>query len=75
MVVANIKINGNKNTSQMLAILMAMQIRQCNAGHIARWSASVASCETTRCLHWMSAHAVLPWQLPWLMILNETKKH
>jgi hypothetical protein len=35
MVVANNKINGDKKSRQMLAILMAMRIRQCNAGHIA----------------------------------------
>ena len=47
-----------KNTCQMLAILMAMRIRRCNAGHIAQWSTSVASCKATRCRHWASAHAV-----------------
>jgi hypothetical protein len=59
----------------MLANLMAMRIRRCNAGHIARWSASVASCKATRCHHWEIARAVLPWQRPWLTILNETKKN
>jgi hypothetical protein len=58
----------------MLAILMAMRIRRCNAGHIAQWSASVASCEATRCHHRASAHAVSPWWPPWSTILNETKK-
>jgi hypothetical protein len=32
MSVANNKIDGNKNTHQMLAILMAMRIRRCNVG-------------------------------------------
>jgi hypothetical protein len=36
MVVANNEIDGDKNTRQMLAILMAMQIRQCDAGRIIR---------------------------------------
>jgi hypothetical protein len=35
MVVANNKIDCKKNTHQTLAISMAMQIVQCNAGHIA----------------------------------------
>ena len=73
MVVANSKIDSNKNTCQTLAILMAMQIQQCNAGCIAQWSTSVASCKDTRCRHQASAHAVLPRQLPWLKILNKTK--
>ncbi len=40
MVVADNEINGDKKC-QMLAILMAMRIRRCDAGHIAQWSASV----------------------------------
>jgi hypothetical protein len=71
MVVANNEIDGDKNTHQMLAISMAMQIRRCNAGRITQWSASVASCKATRCHHQVSACAVLPWQPPWLAILNE----
>jgi hypothetical protein len=47
MVVAKDEIDGDKNARQTLAILMAMQIRLCNAGHIAQWSASVASCKAT----------------------------
>jgi hypothetical protein len=73
MVVANNKIDGDKNTCETLAILMAMRIQQCNLGRIAQWSASVASCKATRCHHQASAHAILPQQLPWLMILNETQ--
>jgi hypothetical protein len=38
---------------------MAMRMQWCNAGRIARWSASVASCKATRCHHQASAHAVL----------------
>jgi hypothetical protein len=68
------KSTATKNTRQTLAILMAMQIRRCNAGRIAQWSASVASCKATTYRHWVSAHAILPWQLPWLTISNETKK-
>ncbi len=74
MVVANNEINGDKITRQTLAILMAMRVRQCNAGRIAQWSASVASCKATRCHHWASAYAVLPRQLPWSTFSNETKK-
>jgi hypothetical protein len=75
MVVANNKIDGDKNTRQMLGILMAMRIRRCNAGHIAQWSASVASCKATRCHHQASAQAVSPQWPPRLTISNETKKH
>ncbi len=75
MVVANNKIDGDKNTHQMLAILMAMRIRQCNARGIAQWITSMASYEATRCPHWASARAVLPRQLLWPTILNESKKH
>jgi hypothetical protein len=75
MVVANNKNYGTKSTCQKLAILMAMRIRQSNAGRIPQWSAFVALCKATRCRHWASAHAVLPRRLPWLTILNETKKH
>ncbi len=57
----------------MLAILMAMQIQQCNAGHIAQWSASVASCKATRCHHRASANTVSPWRLPWPTIWMKQK--
>jgi hypothetical protein len=74
MVVANNKINSDKNTRQKLAILMAMWIRRWDVGCIAQWIASLASCKAT-CRHWASARAVLPRQLPWSTILNETQKH
>jgi hypothetical protein len=67
------KLMATTNTRQMLAILMAIRIRRCNAGHIAQWSGSVASCKATRCRHQASAHAVLPRRPPWSTILNETK--
>jgi hypothetical protein len=35
MVVANNEIDGDKNIHQTLAILMPMQVRRCDAGHIA----------------------------------------
>ncbi len=53
---------------------MTMPLGGYGAMHIARWSASLASCKATRCRHWASAHAVLPGQTLWLMILNEIKK-
>jgi hypothetical protein len=71
MVVARIKLTATKNTCQTLAILIAMRVWQCDAGRIARWSASVASCEATRCRHQASACAVSPQRPPWLMILKE----
>ncbi len=62
-----------KNTHQMLAISKAMRIRWCNVGHIAQWSASVASCKATRCRHWASACAVSPRRLPWSTISKRKK--
>ncbi len=62
-----------KNTTQMLAISMAMQMRRCDVGCIAQQSAFMASCKPTRCRHRASARAVLPWWPPWSKILNETK--
>ena len=56
-------------------ILIAMPPGQYGAMHNAQWSTSVASWEATRCCHRASALAVLPWRLPWSMILNETRKH
>jgi hypothetical protein len=67
------KSMATKNTRQMLAILKAMHIRWCNAGRIARWSASVASCKATRCRHRVSAHAVSPRRPPWSMISKREK--
>jgi hypothetical protein len=67
------KLTMMKNTRQTGVILMAMRMRRCNAGRIAQWSASVASCKATRCRHRVSAHAALPRQLPWLTISK--KKH
>ena len=75
MVVANNKIDAIKNTRQMLAILITMRIRWCDEGHIAQWSASVASCDATRCRHRAIAHAILPRRLPWLTNLLQTTKH
>ncbi len=74
MVVVKNEINATKNKCRMLAISKAMWIRWCDAGRIARWNASVASCRAPRCRHWTSAHAVLPRRPPWLTISNETKK-
>ncbi len=62
-----------KNTRQTLAFLKAMHIRWCDAGCIARWSTSVASCKATRCCHWASARAVSPRRPPWSPILKRKK--
>jgi hypothetical protein len=67
------KLTMTKNTCEMLAISIAMRIWRCDAGHIARWSASVASYKSTRCRHWASACAVSSRWPPWLKILK--KKH
>ncbi len=67
------KLMMTKNTCQTLAILKAMHIRWCNAGCIAWWSASAASCKATRCRHWASARAALPRRLPWSTISKRKK--
>jgi hypothetical protein len=38
MVVSNNKLTTTKNAGKLLAISIAMRMRQYNAGHIARWS-------------------------------------
>jgi hypothetical protein len=70
-----LKSTATKNTPQMLAILKAMRVRQCDLGRIAQWSTSMDSCGATRFHHWESAHAVLPRWPPWSTISNETKEH
>jgi hypothetical protein len=77
MVMANNKINkvNNKNAGELLAILIAMQMWQYNAGHISQWITSKAFLEATGCCHWASACAILPWQLLWLTILAANKNY
>jgi len=58
-----------KNAGESLAIM-----QRYNTGRIAQWSTSRASLKATGCRHWVSACAVLPWQLPWLANSNETHK-
>jgi hypothetical protein len=73
MVLAINEIDGDKNTCQMLAILITMQIWRCDVGHITHWSTSQASIEATGCRHWASVRTVSPWRLPWLTISNKTQ--
>jgi hypothetical protein len=63
------------NTPTLLAISIAMWMRQYNAGRIAQWSTSRASLETTGCSYQVSAWDILPRLPPWLLISNETQKH
>jgi hypothetical protein len=49
-----------KNAGELMAILIAMQMRRYDAGRIARWSTFKASPEPTGCRHWASACAVFP---------------
>jgi hypothetical protein len=56
-----------KNAGKLLAILMAMRMRQYNARLIAQWSTSQALLEATGCRYWASACIVLP---PWLQRLS-----
>ena len=63
-----------KNTPTLLAIFIAMGMWLYNLGRIAQSSTSQASLEAIGCRHRASAWGVLPWQPPWLMILNEIQK-
>jgi hypothetical protein len=60
MVVGNNESTKKKNVGELLAILIAMQMRLYDAGHIARCSTSRASLKATGCHHWSIACAVLP---------------
>ena len=60
MVVANNEIDKDKNAGELLAILIAMQMRRYNAGGITQWSTSMASLEAPGCFQWTSACTVLP---------------
>ncbi len=63
-----------KSAGKSLAISIAMQMQQYDAGHITQWSTFKASLEATGCCHRLSACAVLPWRPPWSLILNEIHK-
>jgi hypothetical protein len=65
----------DKNAGKLLVILVAIWIRQYNAGCIVQWSTSQASLEATGCRRQASAWDVLPQQPPWSTILNRTQKH
>jgi hypothetical protein len=56
---------------------MAMAMKQYDTMHtnIAQWSTSQASLEVTRCSHWVSDCAALPWQPPWSTNLLKTQKN
>ena len=57
MVVGNNKSMTTKNAGKVLAILIAMWMRQYNTRRIARWSTYRATLEATGCCHWVSACA------------------
>ena len=69
MLMGDNKSATTKNAGKLLAILIAMQMPWCDAGHIARWSTSRASLDATGCRHGASAHIALPRRLPRLTIL------
>ena len=52
---ANNKSTTTKDAGDLLVILIAMWMRHCYAGCIARWSTSWASLKATGCCHWASA--------------------
>jgi hypothetical protein len=67
------EIGDDKNEGKSLAILIAMQTRRYDAGHIAQWNTSRASLEATGCRHQASACAVSPRRPPWST--NLLKQH
>ena len=73
--VDNNKIDDDKNTGELLAILITMQMRWYNTGPIAQWSTSRASLEVTGCHHWASARIPLPWRPPLSTIFLKKTKH
>jgi hypothetical protein len=64
-----------KNAGKSTTILIPMPLGQYGTMQIDHWSTSMASCEATKCRHWVSARAVFPRQQPWSTISNETQKH
>ena len=74
MVVANNKIDDNKNAGKSTTISMAMAMQRYDAGRIARWNTSRASLEANGCRHRASARIAWPRQPPWLTISNKTHK-
>ncbi len=75
MVMGDNGIEDYKKYIKLTTIWIAMLPGRYSMMCIAQWSASVASCKATRCCHRVSARAVLPRQLPWWTILNETQTH
>jgi hypothetical protein len=63
-----------KNVAKSTMISMTMLPGEYGVMRIARLSASLASCKSTRCRHWATAQAKLPQRPQWLTILNEKNK-
>ncbi len=74
MLVGDNELRTTKIAGELLAILIAMQMRWFEAGPIARWSTYRASLEATGRPHWASACTVSPRWSPWSWkILEYTK--
>ena len=68
------RIGNNKNSGKSLVILIAMRMRRCAVGCIARWSTSRASLGATGgSRHRVSACAVSPRRPPWSTNLLTTQ--
>jgi len=52
MLVGNNESATKKNAGKSLVISIAMRMRRCDAGRIARWSTSQASLEANGCRYW-----------------------
>jgi hypothetical protein len=55
MLVGNNESATTKNAGKSLVFSIAMQMRRCDVGRIARWRTSRASIEAIGCCHWASA--------------------
>jgi hypothetical protein len=64
-----------KNAGKLLAILIAMRMRQCDAVRIFQWCTSHASLEDTGCCHRVSACATLPLGRHGQQIFENTKHY
>jgi hypothetical protein len=71
MLVGNNESATTKNAGESLVISIAMQMRRCDVGRIARWSTSWASLEAIK-RHRTSAHIASPQRPP---VYESGQKH
>ena len=69
MVMHDIISTTEKNAADLLAISMAMRIKQYSAKRIAQYGRSKATLDATGLRHWVIICPVLPQRTPWSSIL------